>query len=126
VNASESLNGSGIDQAPFLIIEVNEAMYGISHFMENFNEVPDGASPEVSKRLRQGALPLEQLPLLRVQLTVLLLPPLTGDVVTDRLLTAVTPDGVDVVAARPERAAPELLLHRRNTPEDLTGRDAGP
>jgi hypothetical protein len=88
------------------------------------DEVPDGASPEVSERLQAGARPLEQLQLLRVQKTVLLLPTLAGDIVADRLLAAMTPDGVNVVAARPERPAPELLPHRRDAPEDLTGRDA--
>ena len=73
------------------------------------------------------ALPLKQLQLLlgwlwvlRVELAILLLAPLPCDVAADDILAAVTTDRVDVVAARPERAAPELLLDGRHAQEYLT------
>ena len=62
--------------------------------------------------------------MLRVELAILLLAPLPCDVAADDILAAVTTDRVDVVAARPERAAPELLLDGRHAQEYLTGGDA--
>lgn len=61
---------------------------------------------------------------LRVQAVVLLLFALARRILADRRLTPVATHRVAVVAARPERAAPQLRLDRRYAQEHLAGRDA--
>ncbi len=69
-------------------------------------------------------IPSEQTELLRMLLSVLLLPPLGGDLALDLAFASVTADRADVVPVRPELAAPEGLLHRGDAAEHLAGGQA--
>ncbi len=54
-----------------------------------------------------------------MQLGVLLVPPLGGDVALDLAFAPVPADRADLVPVRPELAPPEVLLHRGDPPEHL-------
>src|SRR5574337_131014 len=71
-----------------------------------------------------GRIPSEQSELLTMQLSVLLLSPLGGDVALDLPFTPVTANRADVVPVRPELAAPEVPLHRGDPAEHLAGGQA--
>ncbi len=58
-----------------------------------------------------------------MELGVLLLAPLAGDVAPDLAFAAVLADRTEVSAIRPELSTPEVLLDRGDPPEDLSGRE---
>lgn len=59
-----------------------------------------------------------------MQLGVLLLSPLGGDVALDLPFTPVTADCADVIPVRPELATPEVPLYRGDAVEHLAGGEA--
>ena len=59
-----------------------------------------------------------------MQLLILSFPALLLDVLADHLLVAVLPDCADVIAIRPELAAPQLLLYIGAGRKDFSRRDA--
>jgi hypothetical protein len=57
-----------------------------------------------------------------MQFLILFFPSLLLHVFRNALLIAKLPNRVDEISLRPKLPAPEGLLYRRNTPEDLSGR----